>query len=255
MGGGKTYFPYFLIFLFSFILSLLLIELHGITVDWYYYLPVGFLPSGGPGTYWVLMYFSFILISPILYRLKESMSVISLYGLMLLLDVSFELATNYQSGETNFFYNSCLLRYFSCVGLGILLKKYGVKTCLKRMWIFMILSAAYLYLVNYSKMDIGYPWNFRWKVGENFYASFYSLGMVCVFLLCFKGLKQYWFLYWGRITYHIFLFQILWFKVTAPFIMSYPSILRFTINLLACFAGGYLLKVVSGKLLNVICKK
>lgn len=63
---GKAYVGYLLLFMASLVLALLANAPLSLR-----FLPLGFLPFEGPGTYWILQYFLFIFISPLLCRLRR----------------------------------------------------------------------------------------------------------------------------------------------------------------------------------------
>ena len=71
---GKAYISYLIIYVILYVISLSIV-LHNNTPFSYNFLPIGLLPYYGPGTYWILLYFLFVLISPLVHKLRKNMSI------------------------------------------------------------------------------------------------------------------------------------------------------------------------------------
>ena len=99
---GKSYMSYFMIYMVSLIIAIILHKPFSI-----HYLPIGLLPFAGPGTYWVLLYFLFLLISPIIYHIREHMTVATFLSLLFILgwmfDVIYESSSLLGGGKNNLF--------------------------------------------------------------------------------------------------------------------------------------------------------
>lgn len=244
----KSYIPYLIIFLAS--VALALYKQIPLSFE---YLPVGFLPYQGPGSYWILLYFLFIIVSPLLYTLYKKSNDLLFISILFACSYLFELFYDLWGG-VKFIYSSCPLRYIVCFGLGMVIKKNSCLWFVRRMWIPCLLSMLYLYLRNYTDIYInGLMFeNCGWKTGENCFAAFYSAMLVAGLMYVYQNLSYFKILYWGRITYYIFLFQILWFAAgirILPTNMYVRTIVTFPI----CFIGGYILYKVSFIIMNRYC--
>ena len=122
---------------------------------------------------------------------------------------------------------------------------------IKTMWGFFALSAMYLYVRNYTTLEIPLIFfnNEGWNTGENSFAAFYPAMLVALALHLFRDIKYFVILSLGRFTYHVFLFQILWFAIIRKYIQDNISLLFLTFA--ACFAGGYIFSKTSNRL-NII---
>lgn len=253
----NLYVPYALIFIASLALTLV----KDVSL-WINYLPIGFLPVSGPGTYWILLFFLYIFIGPLMVRLNNSLGYKTLLPIIFAISWIYEM-TYSQIDTTNlggvkFLYSSNPIRYMMCFSLGILIKQKTAQWFIKRMWPLCLLSILYLYVNNYS--DIYIPsimfTNYGWTTGENCFAAFYP-AMICALFIknkSFNGDDRI--LYFGKITYYVFLFQILWFVVMgflkARLGISTAIFAPFTI--VGCLIGGHILKVISQKILDKIYK-
>lgn len=163
---GKSYLSYLIIYVVSLLIAVILHKPFSV-----HYLPIGLLPFAGPGTYWILLYFLFVLISPWIYRMRQRMPMAVFLSLLFLLgwmfDVVYESSSLLEGGKT--IYSSCPLRYILCFGLGMIIKEKSPLWFIKKMWPLTLLSALYLYLRNYSSLDIPYLFfeNAGWSTGEN----------------------------------------------------------------------------------------
>ncbi len=82
----KSYIPYLLIYLMTLILAL-----YKHTPFSYDFMPLGFLPYAGPGTYWILLFFCFIVIAPFLHKIYERLNTSLFLLLLFASDYLFEL--------------------------------------------------------------------------------------------------------------------------------------------------------------------
>lgn len=248
---GKSYMSYLMIYMISLIIAI--IQHMPFSV---HYLPIGLLPFAGPGTYWILLYFLFVLISPIIYRMKEQMNIVTFLSLLFIsgwmFDVIYKLLA--LPVEVKIIYSSCPLRYVLCFGLGMIIKEKSSLWFIKRIWWLALLSALYLYLKNYSSLDIPYLFfeNAGWSTGENSFTAFYPAMLVALSMHLFRNIKYSKILFLGRFTYHIFLFQILWFPIGKRFVTD--STLWVLLTFLCCFFGGYLFYRFSYKFNYIISK-
>lgn len=90
---------------------------------------------------------------------------------------------------------------------------------------------------------------FGWKTGENCFAAFYPAMLVAVMMHLFSNMRYFKLLFWGRITYYIFLFQILWF-VTGYRLLPPDIIIRILVTFPICFLGGFALQKISMSIYN-----
>lgn len=242
---GKSYLSYFMLYIVSLIIAIILHKPFSI-----HYLPIGLLPFAGPGTYWILLYFLFVLVSPLIYRMKERMSIGIFLSLLFVLGYMFDVIYEASNSCGKTIYSSCPLRYALCFGLGMIIKEKSPFWFIKRMWWFAVLSAIYLYLRNYSSLDIPYLFfeNAGWSTGENGFAAFYPAMLVALSMYLLKNMQYSKILFLGRLTYHVFLFQILWFAIFPHFITNKDA---FTIlTFVCCFLGGYVFSQLSNRFIK-----
>ena len=250
---GKSYISYLMLFLASLVVAVYVGRPFSI-----YYIPIGLLPFDGPGSYWILLYFLFVLMSPLLSWLRRSMSLPLFLFLLFLagwtFDLMFENVWMYW-GKVDYIYKVCPLRYVLCFGLGMAIKEKSPLWFIRRLWPFAFLSAIYLYMKNYTPLELPYVFfdNAGWTTGENGFAAFYPAMLVALALHFFRGMEYHRFLFLGRFTYHVFLFQILWFPVFHDLI---PGGLPFAVlTFVCCFIGGCLFYKLSNLINEMIFVK
>lgn len=248
---NKTYINYLIIYFIS-----LSIALYKNIPFSFNFLPIGFLPYSGPGTYWILLYFLFILLSPLIHKLRRSMSIPSFLCLLFLLGWFFDLFYKpiLEGMGEKIIYSSCPLRYILCFGLGMIIKEKSPIWFIKNMWWFTLLSILYLYIKNYTHIFIPYLFfeNEGWNTGENGFAAFYPSMLVALILYILRGMPYNKIFTLGAFTYQIFLFQILWFPIRG--ITEINSALWVLLTFPCCFLGGYLLYKFSYKINYIINK-
>lgn len=249
----KFYIPYLLIFFSSFALCWMIGTFPLSKIDM---LPIGLLPKSGPGSYWISLFFVFLFVIPFYKQLMDKYSTISVLFLVFFLSYLFEYQWNIGAvNGSRWLYASNPIRYSLCVCLGIFMKKIGADSYIRKIFIFSVFSAIYLYIINYTGTSLPYLRfvNMGWATGENCIAAFYPSILVAVLLFSFENLIKNdniilnTFIKVGRNTYYIFLFQIIWFCIPN---VTYRSLLTIPF----CIFGGYLLKKVSILLIDIISK-
>ena len=218
-----------------------------------HFLPIGFLPAGGPGEYWIPLFFISLFFIPILNRFSNKHGAIKTLIICVLVSYLFELFCS-MININKWLYVCNPIRYSVCIQIGIVLKTKKIK--ILYLLPLAALSIVYLYLINYSKMELPYLRfeNGGWKSGENCMSFFYSWFLYSIFFLLFSKVKESYLSKLGRYTYTIFLFQILWFSIAFSKI-PFPYNGLLTIPL--CIIGGVILDNVSThvyKILNNIYK-
>lgn len=83
----NIYIPYVLIFIAS--LALTLVKDVPLSIN---YLPIGFLPVSGTGTYWILLFFLYIFIGPLIVRLNNSLGYKRLLPIIFAISWVYEMA-------------------------------------------------------------------------------------------------------------------------------------------------------------------
>lgn len=169
-------------------------------------------------------------------------------------DVVYELLSDNLVG-VNYLYKIFPLRYILCFGLGMIIKEKSPQWFMKSFWLLACFSVIYLYVGNYTSIDVSYIFfdNAGWSTGENGFAAFYPAFLVALIFWLFRNIRYYKFLFLGRYTYHVFLFQILWFPIVCHFIHS--NILFAILTFVCCFFGGYIFYRVSNQINQLISKK
>lgn len=108
---GKSYISYFMIYIISLIIAIILHKPFSI-----HYLPIGLLPFEGPGAYWILLYFLFVLLSPLIYVMRKRMSIMTFLSLLFVIgwmfDVIYESSSLMGGGK-----NSLLIISFALCSL------------------------------------------------------------------------------------------------------------------------------------------
>ena len=237
--------PYILTYMISLLYVILIAAKSG---SWggnnaIHYLPIGFLPAGGPGEYWIPLFFISLFFIPILNRFSYKHGAIKTLIICVLVSYLFELFCS-MININKWLYVCNPIRYSVCIQIGIVLKTKKIKI------IYLLplaaLSIVYLYLINYSKMELPYLRfeNGGWKSGENCLSFFYSWFLYIILSSCFSKVKESYLTRLGRYTYTIFLFQIIWFSIFYGRILS-PYNASFAIPI--CVIGGVLLDKVSKK--------
>lgn len=238
----RLYIPYLLVFFTSYLLGKLLGVVPSSKLD---YLPVGFLPTAGPGTYWITLFFMFLFITP-LYK-QMMLRYPSIFVLAAIWCVSYLFEYQWDAGGVNggrWLYASNPIRYSMCVALGIFLCQKGSCFYIKYLFMFYVPSAIYLYAINYTSLSLSNLrfTNMGWSAGENCIAAFYPALIVAILHLLLRKLHNNFFVKItttiGRNTYSIFLFQIIWFCIPN---IPYRNLLTIPI----CVLGGFILNRIA----------
>ncbi|MHC1681701.1 MAG: acyltransferase family protein [Clostridiaceae bacterium] len=212
--------PFVIIFLLSFFLGLVQgkVSFNKLTI-------LGYLPVTGPGNYYITILFQFIFLFPIMFYIIKRYPNLGLL-LMFLINLTFELISPHiLFFKTNiYYYNSSIFRYLFAIALGIWIG--NKKTYSKNEKLF--ISLGFIFSTVYLILSVFFNFKFIyfipvWRT-QNLLSFFYPLIIV---LLGIKFLppksnnilaKLLAFL--GKASYHIFLFQILFFSLIAPYLNS-----------------------------------
>lgn len=158
-------------------------------------------------------------------------------------------------GGVIYLYKICPFRYILCFGLGMIIKERSPQWYMKTFWPQACLSTIYLYMCNYTPTDVPCIFfdNAGWDTGENGFAAFYPAMQVALVMSLFRKMKDCKYLFLGRFTYHVFLFQILWFPIVRRFV--YNDVLFAILTFACCFSGGFLFYRISNQMNKLIFKK
>lgn len=215
---------------------------------------LGFLPVTGPGNYFVTILFQFIIVSPAIYLLYKKSPVIMLLSLFSI-DFLFQLIAPHLNifSEYPYLYSGCIFRYFSVIALGFYIHQDLIQdNCInlkkKNRFILICLPLSIIYLIAFFFYYQPFPlfsemWGF-----QNIISFFYPLVLTILFL----NLKEERFfkknnglLVIGRSSYHIFLFQILFFGFGFSFVNIFNQINAFVFS-------NYLFNLCIGSILNIL---
>lgn len=219
---------------------------------------IGYLPFTGPGNYFISIILQFIIMFPILFKLyKYSPTLLLILGFGV--DLTFQLVAPKMTLfmiET-YYYSASILRYLSAITLGMWIAQdnYSFKKVNWFIWIGVIGSTIYLF-VSFTK---GYVFPFflqNWGT-QNLFSFFYPLLIVIMTLNLWpnnNSLTNRIISKIARLSFHIFLIQILYFSSitkfsTAAFFYSkIPGLfLKSMVNLAACIILALLLRDLGNK--------
>lgn len=191
---------------------------------------IGFLPVTGPGNYFITILFQYIFIAPFIYLLCQVSPKIMLITLFSI-NILFELIAPHISifNDIPYLYGANILRYFSAIALGFyicddFLKNGYVKIMSKNNKFILIgffISIIYLFLAIFTRQP--FPLFTDLKGSQNILSFFYPL-VIIIFILNadFRKYKSNIIykhcLEIGKVSYHIFLVQILWFGFGLSFV-------------------------------------
>jgi peptidoglycan/LPS O-acetylase OafA/YrhL len=221
---------------------------------------LGYLPTPGPGNYFITLVFQFAALFPLLGRLyaaRPGWTVAGCFGL----DLAFQLAAPHVAAfeAVPYLYSGSVFRYLGAIGLGLWLSD-GPHPAARRnrfLWVGCVMSTAYL--AAFATSGYLVPWFLpNWKA-QNLLAVFYPAVLVMLGMRLLPSepgnriarlLAQA-----GRASYHVFLFQILFFASGATLVKvlvdpGHPGGLAAQVPLLAagvaanmavCVTAGWIL--------------
>ena len=201
-----------------------------------------FTGGSGPGSYFIPLFFQHLLVFPFLLRLKRKVAenrqpllLAALFVFALLLDWGCRVLAVPQD-----LYRLLYVRYLFAAVLGSWLAESDWQG--KKLLAGALAGAFYIYLVSYRGSDflLPYPaWGFQHAP-----AYLYTAGL---FVLLWRVAEKLSFLDrlllpLGRASYHIFLFQMVWFWKVAHHLTALPGGLwsAVPLNLMVCLAAGRL---------------
>jgi hypothetical protein len=192
---------------------------------------LGALPlAEGAGNYFITIVAEFILVLPLLRKLLDRGPWVFI-ATCFVLDLSFRLLAGH-FGWDNYLFKACLLRYLFAVGLGMLIAK-GHK-----LWV--LLPFSVVYLIAWTR-GVTVPWIGGWQE-QSLFAAGYTAALV---MLGLRFKYPAFLRMLGRMSWHIFLVQVLWFGgVGAALLRCLPLTLstgpRVLLDVTVCLALGVL---------------
>jgi peptidoglycan/LPS O-acetylase OafA/YrhL len=179
-------------------------------------LVLGWLPSNGPGIYFITLTFQFALLFPLLLAALRRAPLPTLV-VCLVIDVAFEsIAPRVGVIRSRpYLYEDCVARYLFLVALGALLAGFSPDRLLRSWWLWVgaLMSAAYLVLVSVAPGAIPFA-ETDWR-GQTFASVFYTILIVALGMRLLPSVGHRWLSReladLGRASYHVFLVQITWF--------------------------------------------
>lgn len=218
----------------------------------------GVLPVYGPGNYFITILFQFILVFPLifwLYRRYPKLTVVLCFAI----DILFQLFAKNSSIFDNFpyLYSACILRYLSIISIGLWIST-DLRLFSRRnrfILIGSIFSITYLIAINFYAYVFPY---FR-NVWRTVLAFFYPALIVCIGIkyLPNKTKNKIIELFGqiGKMSYHIFLFQIAFFGLGLNMYGHIEPILAIVINIVICLIGGVLFAMLEKRLKYVLSNR
>ncbi len=230
-----------------------------------------FLEGGlGPGSYYtpvliqiVFVYFPLLLIlneylKNIIVNSKKR-DILSLV-ITIILEIIYEIIINYVGKDYNEFiqefYRMSAFRYLPFLQLGIILyyNKKEILNKIKRILPFSIVGGYYVYLTLYKDATI-YPF-YYWKpvvLPTLFYALFFILIVMKYFNGSEKNFLEKVIVTIGRASYHIFLFQMVYFGILKlRLLVTWYS---YIIHILICLIIGTIFYYVESKVIRVVSNR
>jgi peptidoglycan/LPS O-acetylase OafA/YrhL len=209
-------------------------------IDFNLYSLIGLLPVSGPGNYFVTLVLQSVLLLPLIgycFQRKPVPTVV----LLVVAEVLFLLLANTIGlfDQNNYLYSSALPRYFSAIGLGLILSRLVTRplqaATLVPVLLLALASAAYLFQVVYQNLQVPLI-RADWDT-QNLLAFGYAAFML---LILFKVLPRHsdksvlkFLAALGKASYHIFLVQVVYFGLVVP---QSPVL----VDLTCCLLLGYL---------------
>lgn len=182
----------------AWVVSLALGILYG-GVVWDWTIALGRVPRPFPGSYFVMLLLQWVLVAPLVWW-GHRRSPAATLAAAFLLDVAFEIVC-WRLGIGGFFYAGCVLRYLFAASLGMWLAG-G-----RRVWPFALAGLAVLVAHAFGWRVPVFPETWQ---PQNALAAGYAAGMVALGLRLLEHTPR-WLAEIGRASYHVFLFQGLWF--------------------------------------------
>lgn len=267
----RIFFPFIIIFILSMCLGLLKNYMLGEkSIYLGYHSILGQLPTTGPGNYFISIIFQFIILFPIIYRIFVYNPKLMLL-ICFILDFSFQLTAPYISifVDTPYLYSANIFRYLSAIALGLWISNnFSVSAKRNRFILFgSILSMTYLFAYNISSYQFPYFLH-NWKT-QNILSFFYPSLLVMIGMKILPTVSKNRILIFlgfiGKASYHIFLFQILYFasgfkisKLMAIFGYQIDGIsalfLAISVNLIMCISIGMLFFLYEKKIIRLFFK-
>jgi len=206
---------------------------------------MGVLPYSGPGNYFITALFQFLVLFPAIYWLyvrKPKLAVTACFSL----DLAFELTAPHISlfMHNDYLYSSSIFRYLSAIALGLWLSEdYDLHSRRNRfIWGGAMLSIGYIVTSWWPNPPFTSMWGWR---TENVFSFFYPAILVLIsikYLPDTRGRAVNSLGYIGNASFHIFLVQIIYFKVMP---VGFKSIF---LNLFVCVAIGIMFFAVENGL-------
>lgn len=261
--------PFIFTFIFALIIGLIASQIKGDSVITFSkYTIVGKLPIVGPGDYFIPLLFQYVLISPLLYYFYKKNNKITI-GILFLINIVFELTSDNilpHFSDAGWLYAISLIRYLSALVLGLWLVD-NQDTKLRQQPVLMlgiVVSTLYLlYVMFLTDRGIYFSSNFGWGT-QNVLSFFYP---VLLILLGIKYLPRNdnnlvvkFFSSIGKMSYHIFLMQILFFGTIMlglrdEYTLIFPSTFAATVvNLCSCILLGFLFFLLDTKIQKTLFK-
>ncbi|WP_051360047.1 acyltransferase family protein [Adhaeribacter aquaticus] len=212
---------------------------------------MGVLPVAGPGNYFITLTFQSILLLPLIkygFKYQPFFTLISL----VLLEVAFLLISDNLKLFTrnNYLYSAAFPRYFSAIAFGLVLSKlvFRPARATKIILITSIALISIVYLIEILYGDLVIPHiKEEWKT-QNILTFSYAAFLI---LILFKALPDHsenkllaFLASMGKSSYHIFLFQIVYFGLI-------NEKHHLPLNLLICLLAGFLFCRYEKSLFNV----
>jgi peptidoglycan/LPS O-acetylase OafA/YrhL len=202
-------------------------------------LVTGQLPIGGPGNYFITLLFQLTLVFPLIYwgLRRQPLATVTV---CLAANATFELLAPHVGflKSDAYLYEAAMLRYLFLVALGGAVANMSARRLSTAWWMWCgaLVSVAFLALAQFdaSAIPFGLP---GWE-NSDFVAAFYPATLVLGAMFALPRLASSRLsgamVELGRASYHIFLFQIVWFGLGVWRMDSLPALIgNLTVTLLA----------------------
>ncbi len=199
-----------------------------------------FVGGIGPGSYFTPIFVQHLLLFPIIMWLFDTFS--DHRNLILFLIFAFSIFTEWlciQANIPNPLYRLLYVRYIFAVAIGVFMAKYGLQLPVLFLSLF---AAVYIAMVSYLNIniDVIYPsWRFQHAP-----AYFYTALIIIVLWKIYPFFKRVGMSlnYIGRASYHIFLFQMLYFWVLSCRLLDivHNPFIWLIMNIFICISMGCL---------------
>ncbi|MHA1511759.1 MAG: acyltransferase family protein [Promethearchaeota archaeon] len=235
------------------------------------YMMLGYTPFWGPGMWFIPALFGSILVFPLLYICFKKSPIITFIACFAIEWIFHNLAFYiYSEGGfvTRTFFSNHIFFLFSGIGMGLWFSKdYEINSTQNVFITWILLPLSLLYLLVYSISGfyelyvLMYRFGFGWIMGDYNFLSFpYSAVLFLIILKIFpknsengfsKIIKKI-----SRSTYHILLFQILYFSIAYHFWFSIADgfdshpidyLWYYPLNLLITITGGIIWQTLESK--------